>query len=589
MVAEHAARPRRRAGGDRRRGTLPRLRRRLVHHGRGAARRRRTGDVSERTATNGNGQRRVVITGLGMVSPLGNDVRDVVVVAARGRVRRRRDHRVRPHRLQRPLRLRAEGLRPDGLDRPQGGAAHGPLRADDPRRRAPGRGRLGRRGRRRRRTASARRSRPASAVCRATRSATTCSSTRGPDRVSPFSIPSIIPNMGAGWVSIELGTKGPLMSECTACAASNMAIGDAMDEIRIGRADVMFAGGTEAPITQVGIAGFDAMRALSRRNDDPARASRPFDNERDGLVMGEAAAVLVLEELEHAQARGAKIYAELLGYGISSDASHMTEPDPTGENPARAITMALADARRRPDRGRLRERARDVDAARRLRRDARDQARVRRGAREDEARGLVDEGRDRPLLRRRRRGRGGLHGAWRSSTARRRRRSTTRTRTRTAISTTCRTCARDLPDLSVAVSNSFGFGGHNASIVVRRWDEIAAPAEAVLRQDPVVHRANNTAHERSCHERCRPRRRLPCSHAPCRGRRPLGRAAHTPVDARPRPPHRRALRASAGARRPAARDRGGDRRCDRRRTSRWLETQLAKAAAAESRPRPADA
>src|SRR5678815_1139090 len=100
---------------------------------------------------------------------------------------------------------------------------------------------------------------------------------RGPDRVSPFSIPSIIPNMGAGWVSIELGTKGPLMSECTACAASNMAIGDAMDQIRLGRADVMFAGGTEAPITEVGIAGFDAMRALSRRNGEPQRASRPFD------------------------------------------------------------------------------------------------------------------------------------------------------------------------------------------------------------------------------------------------------------------------------------------------------------------------
>src|SRR6476660_6242860 len=168
--------------------------------------------------------------------------------------------------------------------------------------------------------------------------------TKGPDRVSPFSIPSIIPNMGAGWVSIELGTKGPLMSECTACAASNMAIGDAMDAIRVGRADVMFAGGTEAPITEVGIAGFDAMRALSRRNDDPQHASRPFDNERDGLVMGEAAAVLVLEELERALARGARIYAELVGYGISSDASHMTEPDPTGENPARAIKMALADA-----------------------------------------------------------------------------------------------------------------------------------------------------------------------------------------------------------------------------------------------------
>src|ERR1044071_6280801 len=142
--------------------------------------------------------------------------------------------------------------------------------------------------------------------------------TKGPDRVSPFSIPSIIPNMGAGWVSIELGTKGPLRSQCTACAASNMAIGDARDEIRLGRADVMFAGGTEAPITEVGIAGFDAMRALSRRNAEPARASRPFDGDRDGLVMGEAAAVLVLEELEHAKARDAKVYAELLGYGVSS-------------------------------------------------------------------------------------------------------------------------------------------------------------------------------------------------------------------------------------------------------------------------------
>ena len=123
---------------------------------------------------------------------------------------------------------------------------------------------------------------------------------RGPDRVSPFSIPSIIPNMGAGWVSIELGTKGPLMSQCTACAASNMAIGDALDEIRLGRADAMIAGGSEAPVTRVGVAGFDAMRALSRRNDAPTKASRPFDRNRDGLVMGEAAGALVLEELERA-------------------------------------------------------------------------------------------------------------------------------------------------------------------------------------------------------------------------------------------------------------------------------------------------
>jgi len=168
--------------------------------------------------------------------------------------------------------------------------------------------------------------------------------TRGPDRVNPFSIPAIIPNMGAGWISMELGTRGPLSSQCTACAASNMAIGEGADAIRLGRADVMFCGGTEAGITRVGIAGFGAMRALSRRNDDPKRASRPFDAGRDGFVMGEAGAVLVLEELEHARARGAKVYAELVGYGVSSDANHITEPDPTGENPARAMRMAFDDA-----------------------------------------------------------------------------------------------------------------------------------------------------------------------------------------------------------------------------------------------------
>ncbi len=167
---------------------------------------------------------------------------------------------------------------------------------------------------------------------------------RGPDRVNPFSIPQIIPNMGAAWVSMYLGTRGPLSSQCTACAASNMAIGDALDAIRLERADVMLAGGTEAGITRVGIAGFSAMRALSRRNDAPEEASRPFDAGRDGFVMGEAGGVVVLEELEHAKARGARIYVEVLGYGLSSDAAHVTEPDPTGENPARAMKMALSDA-----------------------------------------------------------------------------------------------------------------------------------------------------------------------------------------------------------------------------------------------------
>ena len=175
----------------------------------------------------------------------------------------------------------------------------------------------------------------------------TCHTTlieRGPDRVNPLSITAIIPNMGAAWVSMELGARGPLTSQCTACAASNMAIGEAMDAIRLGRADVMFAGGTEAGISEVGISGFGAMRALSRRNDDPEHASRPFDAERDGFVMGEAGGVVVLEALEHAKKRDAKIYAELLGYGLSSDAQHITEPDPTGRHPARAMHMALEDA-----------------------------------------------------------------------------------------------------------------------------------------------------------------------------------------------------------------------------------------------------
>jgi len=167
---------------------------------------------------------------------------------------------------------------------------------------------------------------------------------RGPDRTSPFSIIQIIPNMAAAWVSMELGAQGPLAAECTACAASNMAIGDGLDAIRLGRADVMLCGGTEAPVTRVGIAGFSAMRALSQRNDDPTRGSRPFDADRDGFVMGEAGAMLVLEELEHARARGAKIYGEVLGYGVSSDATHVTEPDPSGSNPARAMQMAFADA-----------------------------------------------------------------------------------------------------------------------------------------------------------------------------------------------------------------------------------------------------
>jgi 3-oxoacyl-[acyl-carrier-protein] synthase II len=163
-------------------------------------------------------------------------------------------------------------------------------------------------------------------------------------RIHPSLVTAFMPNMAAGWVSMELGVQGPVGAPCTACAASAMAVGEGYDAIQLGRAEVMLCGGSEAGITPLAVAGFAAMRALSRRNDEPARASRPFDAGRDGFVMGEGAAVLVLEELEHARARGAKIYAELAGYGVSSDSYHMTEPDPAGSGQARAIHAALADA-----------------------------------------------------------------------------------------------------------------------------------------------------------------------------------------------------------------------------------------------------
>jgi 3-oxoacyl-[acyl-carrier-protein] synthase II len=294
--------------------------------------------------------------------------------------------------------------------------------------------------------------------------------TKGPDRVSPFSIPSIIPNMGAGWVSIELGTKGPLMSQCTACAASNMAIGDARDEIRLGRADVMLAGGTEAPITEVGIAGFDAMRALSRRNDEPARASRPFDGDRDGLVMGEAGAVLVLEALEHAEARGAKIYAELIGYGVSSDAAHMTEPDPTGENPARAMTMALDDAGVDPTEvGYVNAHATSTPLG-----DSAETRVIKRAFGEEHATTKLAVSSTKGAT-------GHCFGAAGAVEAVFTTMAVVDRMAPPTINYEVRDpdCdldyvpneARDIPDLEVAVSNSFGFGGHNASIVVRGWND----------------------------------------------------------------------------------------------------------------------
>ncbi|MEW6321439.1 MAG: beta-ketoacyl-ACP synthase II [Acidobacteriota bacterium] len=171
----------------------------------------------------------------------------------------------------------------------------------------------------------------------------------GPRRISPFFIPSAIINLAAGQVSIRFGAKGPNSATCTACTASAHAVGDAFEIIRRQAADVMIAGGSEAAVTAMGVGGFAAMRALSTRNDDPARASRPFDKDRDGFVLGEGAGVVILEELEHARRRGATIYAEMVGYGMSADAYHVTGQPEDGDGACRVMRAALDSAGVGPD------------------------------------------------------------------------------------------------------------------------------------------------------------------------------------------------------------------------------------------------
>ena len=172
---------------------------------------------------------------------------------------------------------------------------------------------------------------------------------KGPGRVSPFMIPMLILNMASGLFSLYHRLRGPNFATCSACATVTHALGEAWATIKRGDASVMFAGGTEATVVPLGMSGFAAMKAMSTRNAEPKRASRPFDRDRDGFVMGEGAAVLVLEELEHAKKRGARIYCEVMGYGNTADANHMTAPDPEGEGAGRAMKMALRHAGLRPD------------------------------------------------------------------------------------------------------------------------------------------------------------------------------------------------------------------------------------------------
>ncbi len=172
---------------------------------------------------------------------------------------------------------------------------------------------------------------------------------KGPSRLSPFMIPMLILNMGSGLFSMFRNLRGPNVATCSACATATHALGEAWRTVKMGDANVMFAGGCEAAIVPLGLGGFCAMRALSTRNDDPQRASRPFDRDRDGFVMGEGGGVIVLEELQHAKARGARIYAELAGYGNTADAHHLTTPAPAGEGAARCMRMALRSAGMNPE------------------------------------------------------------------------------------------------------------------------------------------------------------------------------------------------------------------------------------------------
>lgn len=172
---------------------------------------------------------------------------------------------------------------------------------------------------------------------------------KGPGRVSPFTVPMMIPNMATGLAAIALGAKGPSSAVATACAAGSNAIGDAFRLLQLGKADAMLCGGAEASITPLGVAGFSSAKALSFRNEDPSSASRPFDAERDGFVIGEGSGMMVLETLEHANKRGATIYAEIVGYGTTCDAHHITSPTPGGVGGAEAIRLALEDSQLNPE------------------------------------------------------------------------------------------------------------------------------------------------------------------------------------------------------------------------------------------------
>lgn len=289
---------------------------------------------------------------------------------------------------------------------------------------------------------------------------------KGPRKVSPFFIPMMIANMASGQVSIMTGAKGPNTAPVTACATGTHAVGDSFRLIQRGEADCMIAGGSEAAIRPIGMAGFCAARAMSTRNEEPEKASRPFDADRDGFVMGEGAGVLILESLEHALGRGARIYAELVGYGMSADAHHVTEPSPGGEGAARCMRRALEDAGVRPeDVGYINAHGTSTPVG-----DIAETQAIKRVFGEHAYRLAVSSTKSMT---------GHLLGAAGAVEAI----ITCLTLYRGVIPPTINldrpdpACDLDYvphraraADLRVAMSNSFGFGGHNATVVFRRFE-----------------------------------------------------------------------------------------------------------------------
>ncbi len=288
---------------------------------------------------------------------------------------------------------------------------------------------------------------------------------KGPERVSPFFIPMIIANMAAALSSISLGLKGPVSATCTACAAATNALGDAFNIIRRGDATAMFAGGAEAAVNEVGMSAFAALRAISARNEAPEKASRPFDAGRDGFVMGEGSGVLVLEELEHAVRRGAHIYAEMVGYGMTGDAFHLTEPDESGEPAGLAVKRALADGGVDPSEvGYVNAHGTSTPLG-----DIMETKAIKFALGEHAKKVMVSS--NKSMFGHCLGAAGGLEAA-----------ATVLTMEAGKVAPTINlddpdpacdldyvpNVARDA-QIEVAVSNSFGFGGHNATIVFRRW------------------------------------------------------------------------------------------------------------------------